>query len=692
MPSIYWWQEDTAPQPLMQQILTAMLESNADRNRLLMRAAAAEFTSVMLDWDSLNIHTEDAINTSPLFNDSVPGSRLTIRAKNWRALIDMLPIPVLAGLMLRVFYPNDVFGAIKRPDTEGVTGTSIGVRTKTGYVLGWPKSYQPSDITEVAHHFREACKARGITPTTSHTSSTTAETETHHMSDNVLLDIIKHIDERIPHVVAERKAASLTGSVAPITDDDLPTIYAQVIESMAANGDIPKEKKTVVTSYIALRREQGKGISAADIEAQAASVEAVYAEGDSGAAESEPTTPKAEASEPVVIDPSLKSGLDMMLTAATKGKIKSIEAIIKQLFESQARLKAAQDETRVALAKAASSSSLPTAMPASGVIPSGKVEWRKASELFRVNGRKLPSLDFNVPFFVWDAPHPHVMPVNPHYQFRASHLLKALTALIKGYNIWAHGHTGTGKTTLLEQITARMNWPLVAVSLDSGIERPDLVGSTQLRSTSEGKAFTEFVDGVLARFLPKPYLILWDEKDYGRGDVLYVIQRALERKGLLLLEDGGRHIVPHEFSRMAATANTRGQGDEYGVYPGARVQSIAMLGRYQCWLKVDYLDKKQETKLLTSSYPNLKAEVAEMMVSFANEVRNAFKNGEVMNVVSPRNLLAMADYYLTFVELPASTAKEAMELALECTVLDAATEDTRQKYVELVGRCFTGLV
>src|SRR5690606_15658140 len=147
---------------------------------------------------------------------------------------------------------------------------------------------------------------------------------------------------------------------------------------------------------------------------------------------------------------------------------------------------------------------------------------------------------------------------------------------------------------------------------------------------------TKFTEGTLPRAMQRPGFLLVDEIDAGRPDILFVLQRALEGNGLMLTEDNGRIIKPHPLFRFAATANTRGQGDESGVYSGVRAMNGAMLDRFPVFIEFDYIEADREAHLLTNKNPTLHKDIAGMMTQFAKEVRIAFKNGELFQPVTPR--------------------------------------------------------
>ncbi len=303
-------------------------------------------------------------------------------------------------------------------------------------------------------------------------------------------------------------------------------------------------------------------------------------------------------------------------------------------------------------------------------------------------------LSFLIPTLKWKrksdgaaVQHPECPTIDEAYQFTPTMLIKFLTAFAKNMNVWAHGHTGTGKSTFVEQIAARIGFPVARVNLDSSLERSDLVGHVVLNEKN-GATTSEYVEGILPRAMQRPGFLLLDEIDAGRPDILFVIQRALEGNGLMLTEDHGRIVLPHPLFRFTATANTRGQGDEFGIYQGTRAMNTAMLDRFPVFVEFNYLAKDAEIALLKEKHPDLDDTMAEQIVAFANELRKAFMNGELFQPVTPRGLHMLAETFLHFESAGFKKAGESLKWAVEMTVVDKATKATQQKITELFDRCF----
>ncbi len=383
----------------------------------------------------------------------------------------------------------------------------------------------------------------------------------------------------------------------------------------------------------------------------------------------------------------LKSSLDGLLSAATGGLITDADLLEKLLGEG-ALAKEKAKELEEAVAKAVRPASTRVEAKEGEELPDGDVVYRKAYEVLGM--RKRSSLNFDVPFFNWKTPHPMVPEIDPDYIFRPDPTLKALMGLVKGVNTYAVGHTGSGKTTLFTQLAARMQWPVIRVNFDSEITRLDLIGRDVLRSDpTSGVTVSEFIEGVLPTAIAGPFILLCDEVDRVRPEVSYVFQRALEDQGIMLNEDGGRLVSPHDWHRIVATANTVGQGDEFGLYQGARHQSQAFLDRFTNWIEIGYLSKADETKLLKTKAPGIDEDAAKTIMDYVTEHRAAFVNAEILQPISARAIEQLGMQYVSYKTLM-SDAKKAMKLAFDSVVLIRGSATDRAVMTGLLDRVQRG--
>ena len=385
------------------------------------------------------------------------------------------------------------------------------------------------------------------------------------------------------------------------------------------------------------------------------------------------------------IDPTLKPAIDALLK---QNNNLTFDQMVDQFNEQVSKV---MDLTNQVNRLSKSASNVP-AMPTAGVDDdlTYEVVMQNAGKVF---GRKVKALGFDIPTLLWrnangdEVRHPLCPDVDDNYEFRPDHLIKFLSGHLFGQNLWLHGHTGTGKTTLAEQVAARIGFPVHRLNLDSNIERSDMVGSKEL-TVENGVPVTTYVEGILPRAMQQPSFLILDEMDAGQADVLFTIQRALEKKGLVLTEDGGRVVQSHALFRFIATANSRGQGDEYGWYQGVRPMNVATLDRFGVFIEVDYLDKATEQKLLTNKYPTLKKSDAEEMSQFAVEVRQAFKTGELSTTISPRGMDSLVMYFLHMSDLMPDR-KTALKKALEVVITDRAPADSTRTVIEMADRVFS---
>ena len=244
------------------------------------------------------------------------------------------------------------------------------------------------------------------------------------------------------------------------------------------------------------------------------------------------------------------------------------------------------------------------------------------------------------------------------------------------------GYHGTGKSTHIEQIAARLNWPCVRVNLDSHISRLDLVGKDAI-VLENGKQVTEFREGVLPWALQNPVAIVFDEYDAGRADVMFVIQRILEVSGKLTLLDNNRVINPHQNFRLFATANTVGLGDTTGLYHGTQQINQGQMDRWHILSTLNYLDPKQEFKVVLSKVKDFKSakdkSLLQDMIKLANLTRTGFANGDVSILMSPRTVISWAQNYKIFKNI-----KDTFNL----TFLNKCDDLEKPIFGEYFQRCF----
>ncbi len=272
--------------------------------------------------------------------------------------------------------------------------------------------------------------------------------------------------------------------------------------------------------------------------------------------------------------------------------------------------------------------------------------------------------------------------IDESYLFDETTTKAILAGFCYNRRVMIQGYHGTGKSTHIEQVAARLNWPCVRVNLDSHISRLDLVGKDAI-VLENGKQVTEFREGVLPWALQNPVAIVFDEYDAGRADVMFVIQRVLEVSGKLTLLDNNRVINPHQNFRLFATANTVGLGDTTGLYHGTQQINQGQMDRWSIVSTLNYLPADAEEEIVLSKVPNFKTkdgkETIKSMVSIANLTRNGFMSGDLSTVMSPRTVITWAEN---------TNIIEEIDLAFKLTFFNKCDEMERPILSEYYQRCF----
>ncbi|HEY0103932.1 MAG TPA: cobaltochelatase subunit CobS [Brevundimonas sp.] len=289
--------------------------------------------------------------------------------------------------------------------------------------------------------------------------------------------------------------------------------------------------------------------------------------------------------------------------------------------------------------------------------------------------------DMMVPAF--STADPHVPEVDPAYRFDPQTTLAICAGFAHNRRVMVQGYHGTGKSTHIEQVAARLNWPLVRVNLDSHVSRIDLVGKDAI-VLREGKQVTEFREGMLPWALQRPIAIVFDEYDAGRPDVMFVIQRVLEAQGRLTLLDQNRVIRPNKFFRLFATTNTIGLGDTSGLYHGTQQINQGQMDRWNIVTTLNYLDHDVEAEIVAAKVPEWsdadgRRRIA-AMVRVADMTRNAFMNGDISTVMSPRTVITWAQNAIIFAG--------DVGLSFRLTFLNKCDELERPTIAEFYQRAF----
>jgi len=272
--------------------------------------------------------------------------------------------------------------------------------------------------------------------------------------------------------------------------------------------------------------------------------------------------------------------------------------------------------------------------------------------------------------------------IDETYKFDPDTTLAILAGFSHNRRVMIQGYHGTGKSTHIEQVAARLKWPAVRVNLDSHISRIDLIGKDAIK-LRDGVQITEFHEGILPWALRNPVAIVFDEYDAGRADVMFVIQRVLEHDGKLTLMDQNEIIQPNPNFRLFATANTVGLGDTTGLYHGTQQINQAQMDRWSLVATLNYLSVEAETSIVLAKAPTYDTDAGrktvKQMVTVADLTRTAFMNGDLSTVMSPRTVINWAQNAEIF---------RSMGYAFRLSFLNKCDELERQTVAEFYQRCF----
>ena len=275
-------------------------------------------------------------------------------------------------------------------------------------------------------------------------------------------------------------------------------------------------------------------------------------------------------------------------------------------------------------------------------------------------------------------PSDHTPLRDPSYRFDEETTLAILAGFLHNRRVLLQGFHGTGKSTHIEQVAARLNYPCVRINLDSHISRIDLIGKDAI-VLEDGKQTTAFQEGILSWAIQRPVALCFDEYDAGRPDVMFVIQRVLEVEGRLTLLDQSRILKPHPWFRLFATANTVGLGDTTGLYQGTQQINQGQIDRWHIMTVLNYLPFEEEAAVVQAKVPACDKAHIQRMVRMADMSRRGFQAGDVTTVMSPRTVIGWAENFLIF---------KNIDLAFRLTFLNKCDEAEKDIFREYYQRCF----
>jgi len=295
----------------------------------------------------------------------------------------------------------------------------------------------------------------------------------------------------------------------------------------------------------------------------------------------------------------------------------------------------------------------------------------------QVDVREVFGLDIDLKVPAFSRRGDHVPPIDESYLFNHETTLAILAGFAHNRRVMIQGFHGTGKSTHIEQVAARLNWPCIRINLDSHVSRIDLVGKDAI-VLKDGQQITEFKEGLLPWALQHACALVFDEYDAGRPDVMFVIQRVLEVEGKLTLLDQSKVIEPHDFFRMFATTNTIGLGDPTGLYHGTQQINQGQMDRWNIVTTLNYLSHEKETDIVCSKLPDIDRKKVSNMVSIAELSRQGFINGDISIVMSPRTVIMWAENAKIFNDYG---------FAFRLTFLNKCDETERPIVAEYYQRC-----
>jgi len=284
--------------------------------------------------------------------------------------------------------------------------------------------------------------------------------------------------------------------------------------------------------------------------------------------------------------------------------------------------------------------------------------------------------DFQIPAFSQKSD--LVPSVDPSYQLNPQASVAILAGFAYNRRVLIQGMHGTGKSTHLEQVAARLNWPCLRINLDGQITRMDLIGK-EIITLEDGKQITQFQEGLIPWSLQRSIALILDEYDAGQADVMFVIQRMLEREGRLTLLDQNRVIEPNPAFRIFATSNTVGLGNWNGLYQGTQLLNHGQMDRWDIVAALNYLEPIEEEKILLAKVPELSPETAKQMIALANLSRKGFEAGDISTLMSTRTLITWGENWRIFKDL---------QLGFTLAFLNKCESEEKELIAEYYQRCF----
>ncbi len=308
---------------------------------------------------------------------------------------------------------------------------------------------------------------------------------------------------------------------------------------------------------------------------------------------------------------------------------------------------------------------------------------KNAEKLIKIDCKKIFGVATEFDVYGFAETSEFVPQIDANYIFDPKTTVAILAGFAFNSRVLIQGMHGTGKSTHIEQVAARLNWPCVRINFDSQITRLDLVGKDVIK-LKDGKQITEFKEGIIPFAVRRNIALVLDEYDAIKTDVSFVIHRLLENEGKFALLEENQVITPNQHFRLFATSNTLGAGDDLGIYHGTNLINQAQMDRWNIAIALNYLKEKQELEILQKKLPFLNSKLhqdtAKLMVRLANLTREAFKNGDISTLISLRTLISWGGNIQIF-----NSIKEAFTLSFYNKVIDDEKPVIREFYQRVFG-------
>ena len=300
----------------------------------------------------------------------------------------------------------------------------------------------------------------------------------------------------------------------------------------------------------------------------------------------------------------------------------------------------------------------------------------------KISTKQVFGIDSDMEISAFSKKNEYVPEIDKNYKFDRDTTLAILSGFSHNKRVLVQGYHGTGKSTHIEQIAARLNWPCIRINLDSHVSRIDLIGKDAI-VLKNNKQITEFKEGILPWSIQNPIALVFDEYDAGRPDVMFVIQRVLESEGNFTLLDKNKVLEQHDFFRIFATTNTVGLGDTTGLYHGTQQINQGQMDRWNIVSTLNYLPFDKELEIVLAKNKNLNnkdgKELLSNMIKVADLTRKGFINGDISTVMSPRTVLHWAENTSIFKD---------QGYAFRITFLNKCDELEKKIISEYYQRCF----